>query len=820
MSKIKRLFKIIKENIFTILIIVTLTYTACTIKYSPKGTIELAYQYIAICLIGIIIIIKSIIKKQAILTNKLDFCILGLTIASAVPIILQRAVSIDDSIFIFNQYIMLLEFYIIIKQLCIEQPKTKNVLINVSILLTIMLIFIGIDKMTVNILGNDNRELTRLESIFYSPNALATLIGGTIFIAFGQLLQTENKKLKIFYFVELSILILGLVLTYSRIMYVTLAMVIILYYIFNKDKKQKQELIVTAIIMILCGMVYSKVYSETLLSGQYYKIWIGILINAIITTGLCKIAIKNIEKIKKINAQKSIIVLTTLIALVGIYFFSVRKISKPLVVFDAKSSYSKVEKNVYNVQGDYKYLLQFDIESHAKKDDDYKMVIVERDKYMDYIKGTDVFFGEFSGIKEVEITTDKATTSFSIEIESRNPSAESYFKINKLLLNDQEAILNYKYLPTGMMDRFSSGIIKSKNAWERVTFYKDALKIMKENGNWIFGIGGNGWRYKYLEVQSYAYKSKDVHNYPLQIWLEFGVLGLGIFIAIIVILIKNMITAIKNEDISSISILCAIGCMLFHSCFDYSMAFFYIMIIMYLLLAFTSTNKSDKRELTIKDEIINSAIYIITLVTFLYNFVYGVYIINATTIIEKGKEERVKIYERLVKIFPYDIKIRENILTQTSDRKTKIENYKYLFDKEAYYIAEYDFLAYNIDDYINECLNEGGNIEDLIKIKEEYFYKTRNVNKFKTRYQINRLYQLINIGCLIEDYNKNVNNKELSELSNSIYIEAQNELNEKKKYMLDAEKGRYDKANIESFQKEIDDIQIAINEKIQKANSD
>ena len=815
MSKIKRLFKIIKENIFTILIIVTLTYTACTIKYSPKGTIELAYQYIAICLIGIIIIIKSIIKKQAILTNKLDFCILGLTIASAVPIILQRAVSIDDSIFIFNQYIMLLEFYIIIKQLCIEQPKTKNVLINVSILLTIMLIFIGIDKMTANILGNDNTEFTRLESIFYSPNALATLIGGTIFIAFGQLLQTENKKLKIFYFVELSILILGLILTYSRIMYVTLAMVIILYYIVNKDKKQKQELIVTAIIMILCGMVYSKVYSETLLSGQYYKIWIGILINAIITTGLCKIAIKNIEKIKKINAKKSIIVLTTLIALVGIYFFSVRKISKPLVVFDAKSSYSKVEKNVYNVQGDYKYLLQFDIESHAKKDDDYKMVIVERDKYMDYIKGTDVFFGEFSGIKEVEITTDKATTSFSIEIESRNPSAESYFKINKLLLNNQEAILNYKYLPTGIMDRFSSGITKSKNAWERVTFYKDALKIMKENENWIFGIGGNGWRYKYLEVQSYAYKSKDVHNYPLQIWLEFGVLGLGIFIAIIVILIKNMITAIKNEDISSISILCAIGCMLFHSCFDYSMAFIYVMLVLYLLLAFISINKSEKRETKIKDEIINGVIYIIALVAFLYNFVYGIYVINTTAIIDRGKEERVKIYEKVAKIFPYDIKTRENIVVQTSDRKVKLENYKYLFDKEAYYIAGYDFLAYNISDYVSACLNEHEDINSLREI-QNYFCKTKEIKKFDARYQIDRIYQMINFGKMIENYNRKMQDKEFEELMISIYKEAQEEFENKKSYMLDFELSRLHISKQQGIKQEIERLESDVNQLINK----
>lgn len=813
MSKIKRLFKIIKENILTILIILLLTYIASTIKYSPKGTIELAYQYIAICTIGIIIIIKSIIKKQVILTNKLDFCIVGLTIASALPIILQRAVSIDDSIFIFNQYIILLEFYIIIKQLCIEKPKTKNILINVGILLTIMLIFIGIDKMTTNILGNHNEEITRLESIFYSPNALATLIGGTIFLTFGQLFQTENRKLKILYLVELSMLILGLILTYSRIMYATFAIVIILYYITNKDKKQKQELLVATTIMVLCGIIYSKLYSETLWSGKYFKIWIGILINAIITTILCKMLIKNIEKIKGVNVKKGIIVLVTLVALIGIYFFSVRKISKPLVVFDTKSTYSKVEKNVYNIQGDYKYLLQFDIESYGEKDDDYKMVIVERDKYMDYIKGTDVFFGEFFGIKEVEITTDKATTYFSIEIESKRPSDKSYFKINKLLLNNQERILNYKYLPTGMMDRFSSGITKSKNAWERITFYKDALRIMKEDKNWLFGIGGNGWRYKYFEVQSYAYISKDVHNYPLQIWLEFGILGFGIFIAIIIILIKNMVNAIKNKDISNMSIMYAIGCMLFHTCFDYSMAFFYILIILYLLLAFTSANKSDKKELPTKDTIINSVIYIVALVTFLYNFVYGIYVINTTAIIEKGKEERVNIYEKIVKIFPYDIRTRENILTQTSNRKSKLENYKYLFNKEAYYITEYDFLAYNVSDYVSACLNEHEDINSLREI-QKYFYRTREIKKFNARYQIDRIYQMINFGKMIENYNKKMQDKEFEELMINIYKEAQEEFKSKKAYMLNFELSRLHISKKQGIIQEIEKLETNLNQLI------
>ena len=47
--------------------------------------------------------------------------------SSAIPLIFNKAVSIEDAMYVLNQYIILYEFYIIIKQICLKNYKVKNI---------------------------------------------------------------------------------------------------------------------------------------------------------------------------------------------------------------------------------------------------------------------------------------------------------------------------------------------------------------------------------------------------------------------------------------------------------------------------------------------------------------------------------------------------------------------------------------------------------------------------------------------------------------------------------------------------------------------
>lgn len=811
MDKVKTTFKIIKDKSLVVLIIIFLIYSAVTIEYVPRGNVKLQYQYIAVSVMGVIVILRTIKKKKKILGSRLDLCVLLFTITTALPIIFNKAVCVNNALYVFNQYVILIEFFMIVKTLFEEQTKSKNILINVISLLTIILIFIGIDKMTINILQNKNTNITRLESLFFSPNAFATLIGGTIFLAFGQLFDTNKAGLKYVYIAELTILMLGLILTYSRIMYAVFALSLVIYCICNKDVKVKKQILCSSIILIVLGLMYSKLYSETLLSEEYYKIWIGLLINIVLAIILCELSFKIMNKIN-ISIKKIVILVLLFSGTIIIYFITTKNISEPLIVFNSTTSYSKVEKTIYGVNKKETYVLKFDIET--KGTSTYKIIVEQRDKYMDYVVGTDIIFEEYMGTKEIEILTDELTEVINIIFEAEDINEDSYLKVNKVLLNEKEVIVNYKYLPTGIMDRISSIGKNSKNLWERETFYKDALAIIKKDGNWIFGIGGNGWRYKYLEEQSYSYTSANVHNYPLQILLEFGIIGFGIFIIIVIILIKKLVLAKGENKTITTSVICAMLCMLLHSCFDYGMAFFYILVIMYLGLAIVDERKEEE-ENELKGKIANCVICVITIISFLYNTSYGMYVVNNTIIQKKEKNKREEIYQIISNIYPVDIEARKNVINSTENRKKRIENYQYLFDKEAYYIAEYDFLSANIISYISDCLNEYEDINNLIKIRE-YFYKTKNIKKYSFQYQKNRLYQIITFGDMVLNYNKTKQSEELENLGINIYIDAKNELESKKTYMLDYEKARFYKSEIDKYQQEIEKIQDSLDKRINR----
>ncbi|NLW41470.1 MAG: O-antigen ligase family protein [Tissierellia bacterium] len=71
----------------------------------------------------------------------------------------------------------------------------------------------------------------------------------------------------------------------------------------------------------------------------------------------------------------------------------------------------------------------------------------------------------------------------------------------------------------------------------RVIFYKDGLNIFKEK--WFLGAGGGAWNYLYRQYQSYNYASSQAHNYPLQLGIETGILGIFILFGLVILLIAT-----------------------------------------------------------------------------------------------------------------------------------------------------------------------------------------------------------------------------------------------------------------------------------------
>ncbi|OMD05144.1 O-antigen ligase family protein, partial [Paenibacillus odorifer] len=86
-------------------------------------------------------------------------------------------------------------------------------------------------------------------------------------------------------------------------------------------------------------------------------------------------------------------------------------------------------------------------------------------------------------------------------------------------------------LPDNMETRLENINFQQHSVLERITFYKDAMKVVKDYP--ILGAGGGGWSSLYEHYQNNPYTSRQVHNFFLQFLIEVGILGFIVFMGFI-----------------------------------------------------------------------------------------------------------------------------------------------------------------------------------------------------------------------------------------------------------------------------------------------
>ena len=375
-----------------------------------------------------------------------------------------------------------------------------------------------------------------------------------------------------------------LILTMSRTVFLVTVVAIGLYIFINKSRKKT----IYTLYSLLINGIFSIMY--VILWNKVEFIWLITLVILLISPLSIIIIDKSynfIEKISKkpyIIALISITVITLLLIVIGL------KLITPLKVFSSEDSSGYVKYNIPNIKPNTEYTLKFNInaKSTAENLNNYKITIDEEDKYCEKITSHEIEFNNFNGTKEFNFITTDETNEFAIYIESKYKIAQLGLTINSLYVNDEEYALNYLYLPVSLVYRLKDINFKDKSVWERGTFYYDALKIIKTN--FLFGFGGNAWNYKYKEVQSYNYSSKEVHSFFFQIFLENGIIGALALCIIIYYIIKTFIKYNKNN----LAIFIVTFLIVFHSLVDFDMSFYYIMIMTFTFLGVISSNKNEK----------------------------------------------------------------------------------------------------------------------------------------------------------------------------------------------------------------------------------
>ncbi|QUL54049.1 O-antigen ligase family protein [Paenibacillus tritici] len=141
-------------------------------------------------------------------------------------------------------------------------------------------------------------------------------------------------------------------------------------------------------------------------------------------------------------------------------------------------------------------------------------------------------------------------------------------------------------LPANIGTRLENINFRQHSVLERFTFYKDAMKVVKDYP--VFGTGGGGWASLYEHYQNNPYLSRQVHNFFLQYLIEVGIFGFLVFMGFILFIFSKYIKGYvkrENDDYNNgfFYLIIALS-ILVHSLLDFNLSYAFMGMMVFLSL--------------------------------------------------------------------------------------------------------------------------------------------------------------------------------------------------------------------------------------------
>lgn len=153
------------------------------------------------------------------------------------------------------------------------------------------------------------------------------------------------------------------------------------------------------------------------------------------------------------------------------------------------------------------------------------------------------------------------------------------------------------FLPANVEIRLENINFRQHSVLERITFYRDASKLIADYP--LIGAGGGGWATLYGKYQDYNYTSAQAHNFFMQYLVEVGIVGFIIFMAFIFYIFYKYIKGyIKNDeenrDSHFLYLILAMSILL-HSLLDFNMSYVFMGILVFIGLGGMAASMDTQR---------------------------------------------------------------------------------------------------------------------------------------------------------------------------------------------------------------------------------
>lgn len=559
--------------------------------------------------ISIIVIIEilyqKITKKQnyRIIQNKLDICLLLFVISTSMSLFLKKYVSLYAEINNILKYLSAFGLYLVVRDLIHYNEKYKKRMLHIIVIAGVCTAIIGIDDLTTkyftNILqnaGNLNvyNQENRMFGAFSYANVFAIVMAMAFLIAISNYLEESNQIIKKMYIPVIFILGSTLVLSYSRMVFVLMAIFLIIFFILIKKRKNKIEFSKLILFTGIASLIYNIVFSQVLVNKNYLLLWGVTIIETIALILAMKYTKKIDEYIEKVNLKTILLISAILLLIIMAFIIIGLQLTSPLCLFENQNSDQTYEYRLKGIEQNTTYNMKFDIEAISNIEDNYELNIYEQNSAFNTVKEQRYLIGNFTGIKEIEFETSGEGFQIVIQIVNKNNQENQSFKINEFKVNEEIVPLNYKYLPIKLVNKIKEIQITDTSVSSRFMYMKDAIKLILKNP--IIGYGGEAFNYLHKTIQDSYYSTAEVHSFPLQIFLENGILGILTYIAIIIYIIKYIIQK-KEKTILEIGIILALGILIMHSAMDFDMSYVYVVLDFFILLACIAPKKEQNKVL-------------------------------------------------------------------------------------------------------------------------------------------------------------------------------------------------------------------------------
>jgi O-antigen ligase/tetratricopeptide (TPR) repeat protein len=502
----------------------------------------------------------KVLKEYQIFNSPMDYAAIALVGAYFLSIFV--AVNIRSAIGEFLKYVNYFIAFYLVSDFA-RREEDKKAILWTMVISAFGVAFIGIGAAAGTFTYPGAFVGNRINSTLQYPNTLAAYLTAAFMLSTSLWATAQNRVQKaVLAFINYT-LFLCFLFTLSRgawLLFPAFYLILVL----GMPGQHRMKVIGYSFQSFIAGVLASPGFGMAISAGEKTKVWLWYIAGAALSIALFYITEKISERFAlQIKPKVVLSVFIILIILGGTAAYVAFTTEEALTIShsaDEEASWKTKWYPIQDVKPDTEYTLKITVSSKPGEEEGQwgaGVLINSYDEAGNSVRILNEYVEEemTEEPREITFTTRPDTVRLNIGFTNRFPNTEATFYTAELYeTNDissaQRITLAYKYIPEAISRRISSINIESSSVAGRFTFYRDALKIIKDYP--ILGTGGGGWEAIYKAYQSYEYFTTEVHNFFLQLWVETGTVGLLALAALcITALVTVYRTLVSDIDIST-----------------------------------------------------------------------------------------------------------------------------------------------------------------------------------------------------------------------------------------------------------------------------